>query len=140
MPAGGFGKLIALPLQGRARSSGNSEFVDESCSLYPDQWAFLSAIAPMPRAKVEHLVEEASASEKILGVRVPLVNEDEELWLAPPSRRQVPPAIREPLPSAITDLPPASRAATVVDRAPHSPCCIPESRILRCTSNATIDP
>jgi len=102
MPAGGFGNLIALPLQGRARSSGNSEFIDESCSLYPDQWAFLSAIAPIPRAKVEHLVEEASASGKIIGVRIPLVDEDEEPWLAPPSRRQTPPAIPEPLLGAIT--------------------------------------
>jgi hypothetical protein len=146
MPAGGFGNLIALPLQGLARSSGNSEFIDESCSPYPDQWAFLSAIGPIPRAKVEHLVEEASASGKILGVRIPLVDEDEEPWLAPPSRRQTPPAI----PRAIAgcdhcrtggpDLPPASRAATVVDRVPHSPCCIPESRILRRTSNAPIDP
>jgi hypothetical protein len=71
MPAGGFGNLIALPLQGLARSCGNSEFIDESCSPYPDQWAFLSAIGPMPRAKVERLVEEASASGKILGVRIP---------------------------------------------------------------------
>jgi hypothetical protein len=30
MPAGGFGNLIALPLQGLARSSGNTEFIDES--------------------------------------------------------------------------------------------------------------
>jgi hypothetical protein len=102
MPVGGFGNLIALPLQGLARSSGNSEFIDDSFLPYPDQWAFLSAVAPVPRAKVEHLVEEASASGKVLGVRIPLVDEDEEPWLAPPSRRQVPPAIREPLPSAIT--------------------------------------
>jgi hypothetical protein len=102
MPAGGFGNLIALPLQGLARSSGNSEFIDDPCSPYPDQWAFLSAIASVPRAKVEHLVEEASASGKILGVRIPLADEDEEPWRASPSRRQAPPAIREPLPGAIT--------------------------------------
>ncbi|MEH2493450.1 hypothetical protein V1280_009389 [Bradyrhizobium sp. AZCC 2230] len=102
MPAGGFGNLIALPLQGLARSCGNSEFIDESCSPYPDQWAFLSAIGPMPRAKAERLVEEASASGKILGVRIPLVDEDEEPWFATPSRRQIPIAISEPLPSAIT--------------------------------------
>lgn len=102
MPTGGFGNLIALPLQGLARSSGNSEFIDSSCLPYPDQWAFLSTIASMPRAKVEHLVEETSASGKILGVRIPLADEDEEPWLAPPSRRQTPPAIREPLPAAIT--------------------------------------
>lgn len=56
----------------------------------------------MPRAKAEHLVEGASALGKILGVRIPLVDEDDETWLAPPSRRQPPPAIREPLPGAIT--------------------------------------
>jgi superfamily II DNA or RNA helicase len=102
MPAGGFGNLIALPLQGLARSSGNSVFIDESCSPYLDQWAFLSAIEPLARAKVDHLIEEASASGKILGVRIPLVDEDEEPWLAPPSRRQPPPTIGGPLPSAIT--------------------------------------
>ena len=102
MPAGGFGNLIALPLQGLARSAGNSVFIDESCSPYLDQWAFLSAIEPIARSRVDHLVEEASASGKILGVRIPLVDEDEEPWLAPPSRRQPPPAISEPLPSAIT--------------------------------------
>jgi superfamily II DNA or RNA helicase len=102
MPAGGFGSLIALPLQGLARSSGNSMFIDESCSPNPDQWAFLSAIQPMARSTVDHLIEEASASGKILGVRNPLVDEDEEPWLAPPSRRQPPPAIGGPLPNAIT--------------------------------------
>lgn len=30
MPEGGFGNLIALPLQGRARKMGNSVFVDEN--------------------------------------------------------------------------------------------------------------
>jgi hypothetical protein len=41
MPVGGFGNLIALPLQGIARSSGNSVFIDESCSPYLDQLGFL---------------------------------------------------------------------------------------------------
>jgi superfamily II DNA or RNA helicase len=102
MPAGGFGNLIALPLQGLARSSGNSVFIDESCSPYLDQWAFLSAIDLIARVRVDHLIEEASASGRILGVRIPLVDEDEEPWLAPPSRRQPPPIIGGPLPSAIT--------------------------------------
>ena len=102
MPAGGFGNLIALPLQGLARSSGNSVFIDESCSPYSDQWDFLSAVEPMARSSVDHLIEEASAYGKILGVRIPLVDEDEEPWLAPPSRRQPSPAIDGPLPSAIT--------------------------------------
>jgi superfamily II DNA or RNA helicase len=77
-------------------------FIDESCSPNPDQWAFLSAIQPMAPSRVNHLIEEASASGNILGVRIPLVDEDEEPWLAPPSRRQPPPTIGGPLPNAIT--------------------------------------
>lgn len=44
-PRGGFGNLIALPLQKKCRPMGNSEFVDpESPELksWPDQWTFLS--------------------------------------------------------------------------------------------------
>jgi hypothetical protein len=44
MPNGGFGNLIALPLQGLARKSGNSMFVDEQWKPYPDQWAYLSSL------------------------------------------------------------------------------------------------
>ena len=44
MPKGGFGNLIALPLQGGARKNRNSEFIDEDFQSYPDQWAYLSSI------------------------------------------------------------------------------------------------
>ena len=44
MPKGGFGNLIALPLQGGARKNGNSEFIDENFRSYPDQWAYLASI------------------------------------------------------------------------------------------------
>lgn len=42
MPKGGFGNLIALPLQGKARREGNSVFLDDTFCPYEDQWAFLS--------------------------------------------------------------------------------------------------
>lgn len=44
MPDGGFGNLIALPLQGLARKNGNSLFVDENFVPYDDQWQFLSDV------------------------------------------------------------------------------------------------
>lgn len=44
MPTGGFGNLVALPLQGRARKNGNSVFVDENFEPYPDQWGFLQNV------------------------------------------------------------------------------------------------
>lgn len=42
MPKGGFGNLIALPLQKKARDVGNSVFVNEELIAYEDQWAFLA--------------------------------------------------------------------------------------------------
>lgn len=44
LPKGGFGNLIALPLQREARAMGNSVFVDASLTPYSDQWAFLSSV------------------------------------------------------------------------------------------------
>jgi len=102
MPSGGFGNLIALPLQGRARLAGNSVFIDETFAPYPDQWAYLATIDGMSSARVDELIGEASASGKLLPVRVPLVDDDEEPWLAPPSRRHLPPAIEGQLPQSLT--------------------------------------
>lgn len=56
MPKGGFGNLIALPLQGGARKNGNSEFIDESFISYPDQWAYLASIRKMRSDEIEALL------------------------------------------------------------------------------------
>lgn len=58
MPAGGFGNLIALPLQGMARKSGNSLFVDETFTPFEDQWAFLSGVRKIGAASVEALISQ----------------------------------------------------------------------------------
>ena len=47
MPKGGFGNLIALPLQKKPRDAGHSVFVDDNLRIYPDQWAFLASVEPM---------------------------------------------------------------------------------------------
>jgi hypothetical protein len=56
MPKGGFGNLIALPLQKWPRESGCSVFVDADLRPYPDQWGFLASIQPMPvtRYRADH--------------------------------------------------------------------------------------
>jgi hypothetical protein len=56
MPKGGFGNLIALPLQGGARKNGNSEFVDEEFNSYSDQWAYLSSIRKMNSDEIDALL------------------------------------------------------------------------------------
>ena len=56
MPKGGFGNLIALPLQGGARKNGNSKFIDDNIQSYPDQWAYLASIKKMKLSEIESLL------------------------------------------------------------------------------------
>jgi superfamily II DNA or RNA helicase len=57
MPKGGFGNLIALPLQKEARKNQNSEFIDQNFTAYPDQWAFLGGIQKLSSLSVEKFTE-----------------------------------------------------------------------------------
>ena len=57
LPNGGFGNLIALPLQGQARKNGNSLFLDESFLPYPDQWAYLSTVRKLGAEDVDALIK-----------------------------------------------------------------------------------
>lgn len=56
MPAGGFGNLVALPLQGKARKEGNSVFVNNDFVPFADQWAYLQGVKKMSVVEVERLV------------------------------------------------------------------------------------
>jgi superfamily II DNA or RNA helicase len=102
VPTGGFGNLIALPLQGVARQAGNSVFLDDDLNPYDAQWTYLAAVRRLKRDALEALVDAASAAGRILGVRIPVDDDDEEPWLAPPSRRRSPPEIAGALPSRLT--------------------------------------
>ncbi len=101
MPAGGFGNLIALPLQNRPRENGNSVFVDDKFRPYEDQWAYLSTIRRLSRGELMSIVAEAAASGQIIGVRLPSTEEDDEPWAALPSRRSKEPPIEGELPGSV---------------------------------------
>ena len=58
IPKGGYGNLIALPLQGRAVKEGHSVFVDESFIPYEDQWAFLSSVQKVSERVVRKTISE----------------------------------------------------------------------------------
>ena len=56
MPKGGFGNLIALPLQKTARQNGNSVFIDEGFHPYSDQWRFLAEIRRLTEEEIVVLI------------------------------------------------------------------------------------
>ena len=69
LPKGGFGNLIALPLQREPRSHGNSVFLDDSFRAVADQWSFLSSVRRLSLSEVYELVQVAYPSGDVLGVR-----------------------------------------------------------------------
>lgn len=58
MPEGGFGNLVALPLQGKARKNANSVFVDDSFLAYWDQWAYLAQVKKLDETEVDLLLRQ----------------------------------------------------------------------------------
>jgi superfamily II DNA or RNA helicase/very-short-patch-repair endonuclease len=102
LPKGGFGNLIALPLQKQARQSGNTVFIDEQFKPYADQWSLLAGLRRISRAQVEALVRDAEAKGRVIGVAMAATDDDDDdgPWTAPPSRCYEPP-ILEPLPESL---------------------------------------
>src|SRR5713101_8455674 len=102
LPHGGFGNLIALPLQKHRRGDGNSVFLDDQGVPYQDQWAFLSTMRRIRRGHLENVVCDAERRGRVLGVNLPPAEDDEPTpWMAPPSRRRKEPPIAGELPRSL---------------------------------------
>ena len=104
MPRGGFGNLIALPLQHAAREQGNSVFVDTEWEPYPDQWEYLASLPRMAASAVQCLAQEAADRGRVIGV--PLVHDEADGPSATPWQRALPspsarPLASEPLPDRV---------------------------------------
>lgn len=89
MPKGGFGNLIALPLQKKPRENGCSVFVDTALHPYPDQWRFLASIQPMPVHDIEPAILHATGGTHPLDVTFIDEEDLKEPWKrsAPASKR-----------------------------------------------------
>lgn len=102
LPQGGFGNLIALPLQKRPREKGNSVFINPATRQpWNDQWAALASFRRMRRGEIETLVMEAELAGRVLGVRV--VEPDDHLererpWAISPSYHHLKHSLEGPLP------------------------------------------
>ncbi len=101
MPRGGFGNLIALPLQRAARERGNTVFIDDALQSHADQWTFLAGLPRIPAATAELVAREAQRQGRVLGVRFAAVDEEDAPWTRPPSGRLPRTAVRDPLPETM---------------------------------------
>ena len=103
LPRGGFGNLIALPLQKKPREQGNSVFVDDSFIPYLDQWAYLSTVKRIAPTDLKHLIEKAEQQNRILGVKLSIDDEkDGEPWKMSPSRKIKEVSINNLLPKKVS--------------------------------------
>jgi superfamily II DNA or RNA helicase len=103
MPKGGFGNLIALPLQWMPRQDRNSLFVDDKLRPYPDQWQLLASVRRVPADQVEWTVNDATRRGQVLGVRASISDaySEEEPWTLLPSRRRTEAPIQGPFPETV---------------------------------------
>ena len=99
MPKGGFGNLIALPLQKVPREQGFSVFVDADLRPYADQWVFLASIQPMAAHDIEPTILRATGGVHPLDVTF---IDDQDL--ATPWKRETPSAkkLAGPMPKSLT--------------------------------------
>ncbi|MDR2580059.1 MAG: DEAD/DEAH box helicase [Fibromonadaceae bacterium] len=100
MPKGGFGNLIALPLQKAAREKGHTLFLNDDMVPYDDQWAFLASVKYMDENKLDSIIQNAIQQNELLPVVYnPVEMEDE----AKPWQRKttILPVISEPIPQKV---------------------------------------
>lgn len=83
MPKGGFGNLIALPLQKKARESVHSEFVDQQLNGIDDQWLFLSKVERLRKHRINAILSELPADHGLMGLSQTVTEIDETMpWEA----------------------------------------------------------
>ncbi len=98
MPKGGFGNLIALPLQKNPREQGRSVFVDDSLIPFPDQWAYLASLTTISKEQLENAILMAVGSSHPLDVSFISEEDQREPW----KRSTATQKISVPLPERLT--------------------------------------
>jgi hypothetical protein len=83
VPKGGFGNLIALPLQKKPREQGRSVFVDEHFKPFHDQWAFLATLTTMKAPDVEEAIQRATGGSHPIDVAFASDEDEPKPWERP---------------------------------------------------------
>ena len=102
MPKGGFGNLIALPLQKTPRENRCSVFVDDLLQPYQDQWDYLAKVERVNLKSAERVIQFVNMDGGVLGVKFVSIDEGvEDPWTKPPSRRLDDKPIDGPFPESV---------------------------------------
>jgi hypothetical protein len=103
LPKGGFGNLIALPLQWMPRQNGNTLFEDDDLRPYPDQWQLLLSVRRIGADQVEWIVNDATRRGQVMGVKFSITDDDSEdtPWTLLPSRTKSEKPIPGPFPELV---------------------------------------
>ena len=104
LPNGGFGNLIALPLQYHPRQEGNTVFLNDELEPFSDQWGFLSSLSHISMTKVERITTDATACGQVVGLQIANTEDDEfdaSPWLRSPSRKPKRIPITEAIPHQV---------------------------------------
>lgn len=80
LPKGGFGNLIALPLQKMPRERGASVFVNDELQPYSDQWGFLAGMSRMAPHDVEPAILGATGGSHPLDITFATDEDLHEPW------------------------------------------------------------
>src|SRR4051794_12670437 len=98
LPKGGFGNLIALPLQKIPRDNGCSIFVDDALRPHADQWSFLASIPPMAPNDIEATILRATGGRHPLDVTFVEEEDLKEPWKRVATTAKLP----GPMPKVLT--------------------------------------
>ncbi len=80
LPKGGFGNLIALPLQAESRTAGRSVFVNDDWVPHHDQWAYLSSVERVAPQVIEELARKAYGEHRMLLTNIRKAADGERPW------------------------------------------------------------
>ncbi|HZL75701.1 MAG TPA: DEAD/DEAH box helicase family protein [Propionibacteriaceae bacterium] len=83
LPEGGFGNLIAAPLQGRRRKDGLTVFLDlATLEPHEDQWAFLSTLDRLSPGEAARVARRAKRA--VVGIEVATMSRSDATRVHPP--------------------------------------------------------
>ena len=134
LPRGGFGNLIALPLQWASREKGGSVFLDTKLEPIVDQWELLASVQRVCRADIEKLVSDAHRSDGVIHVPCPSYDDDEreDPWTLPPSKRRTPRPPEGPFPERVRIV---KANLLYIDKSGLSPSLLNRLRLLAAFQN-----